>query len=123
MKKLIILALLLSGCGMQSYEDRQRDEIKEGKTRLINQIINADREHSNYEVLAIYKYKYALAEVVSKVALKDGWELVGGMAIDNNGSESSYSSFMQTIKKTDKTISVYRLENGNLALSKTVETK
>jgi hypothetical protein len=126
MKRLIVLALLplfLFGCKIKSYEERQRDEINEGKTRLIDQIIDADKHKSTYEILAIYKYRYALADVIDKVAIKDGWDLVGGMQIESNGRDSIYSSYMQTIKKVDKTLSVYRLENGNLALSKTAETK
>ena len=126
MKKFFILALLplfIFGCKIKSYEERQRDEINEAKTRLIDQIIDADKHKSTYEVLAIYKHRYALADVIDKVAIKDGWDLVGGMQIESNGRNSTDSSYMQTIRKKDKTLSVYRLENGNLALSKTAEVE
>jgi len=124
MKYLLILALFISGCNIKSYEQRETEQINNDKTRLIDQIIAADKGKSTYEVLAMYKYRWALVDVVNKVALKDGWETVGGMVVENNGGSTySNSTYMQTIKKVDKTLSVYRLENGNLALSKTAETK
>jgi len=124
MRYLFIALLFLSGCNMKTYEQREAEEINKAKTRLIDQIIAADKHKSTYEVLAMYKYRWALVHVVNKVALKDGWETAGGMAVENNGGSTySNSTYMQTIKKVDKTLSVYRLENGNLALSKTAETK
>jgi hypothetical protein len=124
MRYLFIALLFLSGCNMKTYEQREAEEINEDKTRLIDQIIAADKHKSTYEVLAMYKYRWALVDVVNKVALRDGWETVGGMVAENrSGSTYSDNTYMQTIKKVDKTLSVYRLENGNLALSHTAEVK
>ena len=124
MKYLLILALFISGCNIKSYEQRETEQINNDKTRLIDQIIAADKHKSTYEVLAMYKYRWALVDVVNKVALKDGWETVGGMVVENNGGSTySNSTYMQTIKKVDKTLSVYRLENGNLALSHTAKVE
>ena len=127
MRYLFIALLFLSGCNMKTYEQRETEQINNDKTRLIDQIIAADKGKSTYEVLAMYKYRWALVDlvdVVNKVALKDGWETVGGMVVENNGGSTySNSTYMQTIKKVDKTLSVYRLENGNLALSHTAKVE
>ena len=113
-----IAVSLLSSCKFKNYEDRSREEAKGYADELIEQIIQADKNHSDFELLVINEYQYYLVAVVKNYAIPDGWEPVGGLTSESIGRDSYYHRYMQTIRKVDKTKHLYRDEHGVVTIGR-----
>lgn len=82
---------------------------------MVKNIIEADANGITYITLS-NKYSGVMGQVVSEVAIPDGWEPVGGQVTHSYGRDGDLSMSEQSLKKVDKNQYLIRNSEGKLKI-------